>query len=551
MIGKLSMILLLTTVLVYCTQATEYFVGNSAANGNGSAASPFNSINAALDAAQPGDVIRILPGSYSESITTKRGGTAGQPITIRADNPTDRPRITQSGTVLTINQDYITIDGLIIDGDFGNSDLVKINNADHTILSNCEIRNGTKDGVDLANSDDVLIENCRIHHLLGGSFNSQVDAHGIVAASERNLTIRGCEIFYVSGDCFQTDPGRGVPRWDNILIEDSKLWTGPLPADAAGWKAGEIPGENAVDTKVNSDDPSYRARITIRNVEAYGFTPGYINNRAAFNIKEKVECRMKSVMAHHNEIAFRLRGPGSNGGAHVTIINAIAYDNDKTFRTEDGLEIMHVYNATFDKGNSGRYFQNAGGGYDQAGFDLRNCLFLGAKPGDAGDPSNMSANAGFFIDAAANDYRLSGNSPAIDAGVDIAEVSDDFNGAPRQPGSYDVGAFEFNSTTGIEDDAPENGAVKGFLLHSNYPNPFNPETTIAFETARSAPVQLEIFDTLGRRVRTLIRELLPAGVHTLEWNGRNDFGQQVSSGVYLYRLIVGQSAQTRRMQLIR
>ena len=551
MIGKLSMILLLTTVLVYCTQASEYFVEKTAVNGNGSAASPFNSITAALDIAQPGDVIRVLPGDYNEAIRPNRSGIAGLPITIRADNLNDRPRITQSGTVLTIDQDYITIDGLIIDGNFGNSDLVKITNADHTILSNCEIRNGTKDGVDLANSNDVLIENCQIHHLLGGSFSSQVDAHGIVAASEQNLTIRGCEIFYASGDCFQTDPSRGVPRWNNILIENSKLWTGPLPENAAGWKAGEIPGENAVDTKVNSDDNAYRAQITIRNVEAFGFVPGYINNRAAFNIKEKVECRLESVKAHHNEIAFRLRGPGSNGGAYVTMINTIAYANDKIFRTEDGLEKLHIYNSTFDNGTNGQYFQNASGGYDNAGFDLRNCLFLGTKPGDASDPSNMSANSGFFIDAAANDYRLSSTSPAIDAGVDIAEVSFDFSGTPRQQGSYDVGAFEFNSTTGIDDAAPDDGTVKGFFLHPNYPNPFNPETTIAFETARLSQVQLEIFDTLGRHVRTLVRDFLPAGAHNAEWNGQNDFGQQVGSGVYLYRLIVGQSAQTRRMQLIR
>ncbi|MEZ4764600.1 MAG: hypothetical protein R3C26_15895 [Calditrichia bacterium] len=65
-----------------------------------------------------------------------------------------------------------------------------------------------------------------------------------------------------------------------------------------------------------------------------------------------------------------MRGPGSNGGAHITIINSIAYDNETTFRTEDDLEKLLIYNSTFDIGTGNRYFQNASGGYDPAGFDF-------------------------------------------------------------------------------------------------------------------------------------------------------------------------------------
>lgn len=532
--------------------AAEYYVDNVPANGNGTASNPFNNFASALGAAQPGDIVLVFPGIYNEGILSQRDGSASQRITIKAHNPTDRPLVSFAGQVVDISHAYITLDGFIIDGQFANSDIVKINNGgDNTILRNCEIRNGTKDGIDLNQADDVLIENCEIHHFLGGSLNNQVDAHGIVATSENNLTIRGCNIYYVSGDCFQTDPNRNYPLWDNVLIEDCKLWTGPLPDDAAGWNAGEIPGENAVDTKINGEAAAtaYRPKITIRNVEAYGFAAGYINNRAAFNLKEKIECKLIAVKVHDNEIAFRLRGPGSSGGAYVTIINCIAYDNDKTFRTEDGVELLHIYNGTFDKGNGNEYFQNVSGGYNSSGFDLRNSLFMGAKPGDASHTTNLSANSSFFVNAANHNFHLSDSGPAIDAGDDIAEVTDDYDGNPRYSGSYDIGAFEYNSSSGLE--GYNDNSIREFFLHPNYPNPFNPTTRISFDTMKMADVLLEIFDIVGNKVRTLVNSILPPGQHHFQWNGLDDHERPVSSGIYFYRLKVGQSAQTRKMHLLR
>lgn len=548
MISVLAIFLFLFSQML----AVEYYVDDVPANGNGTASNPFNNFASALSAAQPGDIVLVLPGTYNEGIFTQRDGSTSQRITVKAQNPADRPLVTVAGQVLDISHTFITLDGFIIDGQFANSDVVKIKNGgDNTILRNCEIRNGTKDGIDLDQADDVLIENCEIHHFLGGSLNNQVDAHGIVATSEDNLTIRGCNIYYVSGDCFQTDPNRGYPLWDNVLIEECKLWTGPLLDDAAGWNAGEIPGENAVDTKINGEavGTAYRPKITIRNVESYGFVPGYINNRAAFNLKEKIECKLTAVKVYDNEIAFRLRGPGSNGGAHVTIINCIAYDNEKTFRTEDGVELLHIYNSTFDKGSGSDYFQNVSGGYSSSGFDLRNSLFMGAKPGDASHVTNLSASNSFFVNAATHDYHLSGSGPTIDAGDDIAEVTDDYDGNPRYSGSYDIGAFEYNSSSGF--GGRNDNFINGFYLRPNYPNPFNPTTNINFDTRKMADVLLEIFDIVGNRVRTLVNSILPAGQHHFQWNGLNDHERPVASGIYFYRLKVGQSAQTRKMHLLR
>ncbi|GEM_PF-1896069 len=541
-------------LFAYPTFATIYYVDDVSTNGSGTFSDPFNNFSDALNAAQPGDTVMVFPGTFDlpGAVSSVRNGTPTLRITLMAYDPNDRPLLTRIGRVMNVNHSYLTIDGLIMDGQFGDTDLMRIySNADYLILRNCELKNSLRDGIDLSNADEVLIENCEIHHMLAGTFTNQQDAHGIVATGEQNLTIRGCNIYYVSGDCFQTDPDRGLPLWDNVLIENCQLWTGPLPEDAAGFHAGEIPGENAVDTKINPDSiqTGYRPHITIRNVESYGFMPGFISDRAAFNIKEQVECVISGVNVYHNEIAFRLRGPGSRGGAHVTIINAIAYDNVKIFRTEDDIELLHIYNGTFDNDGGGVYFQNVSGGYDQNGFDLRNSLFMNSKPSDAADPSNLSADSSFFADVASRDYHLLPGAPAIDAGDDIPEVTIDFDGNPRFSGEYDVGAFEYQSVTGLP--GSDNRLVSQYYLQPNYPNPFNPSTTIPFILNRPAQVQLEIFNLLGQRVRTLVNDALPAGNYRYRWDARNDRGDLLPGGVYFYRLHANHFIMTRRMILVK
>lgn len=94
---------------------------------------------------------------------------------------------------------------------------------------------------------------------------------------------------------------------------------------------------------------------------------------------------------------------------------------------------------------------------------------------------------------------------------------------------------------------------KGFELLANYPNPFNPTTTISFNIKQHAdmPVSLIIYNTLGRKVRTLIHEAMNAGHYSVEWNARDEVDQPVASGIYLYRLQVGDLQISRSMTLIK
>jgi len=99
---------------------------------------------------------------------------------------------------------------------------------------------------------------------------------------------------------------------------------------------------------------------------------------------------------------------------------------------------------------------------------------------------------------------------------------------------------------------PEIAQVAPFTLYPNNPNPFNPATEIRYELFTPVPVRLQIYDTAGRLVRTLVdAPLQRPGPHSLRWDGRDGYGATVASGVYFYRLEAGEYGKTRRMALIR
>ncbi len=88
-------------------------------------------------------------------------------------------------------------------------------------------------------------------------------------------------------------------------------------------------------------------------------------------------------------------------------------------------------------------------------------------------------------------------------------------------------------------------------LSQNFPNPFNPSTTIAFELVRREHVMLRVYDVRGGLVQTLVDETLAAGAHTAPWSGLDASGQAVASGVYYYQLNAGPTSLTRRMVLLK
>ncbi len=86
---------------------------------------------------------------------------------------------------------------------------------------------------------------------------------------------------------------------------------------------------------------------------------------------------------------------------------------------------------------------------------------------------------------------------------------------------------------------------------TNYPNPFNPETTISFHLPEGQPVELTVLNIRGRKIKKLIDEEMPSGMHSVSWDGRDSSGRELSSGVYFYRLTGEQVSETGKMLLLK
>jgi hypothetical protein len=238
--------------------------------------------------------------------STVRHGSPDRPIVLRAAQR-GTAILTAAGHVFSLNHAYHVVDGFVFDGQYGGDRTLKVGSgATASIVRRTEVRRAARDCVSISAPTDLLIEDSLVHHCLNAT-GGRSDAHGISAEAARGLTIRGTEIHTFSGDGIQVDPSRLAPGWDQLTIEGSRIWLQPLPQAVAGFAAGVVPGENAVDTKVYSSGP--RARLVIRDTEAWGFRNGLIGNMAAFNLKEHLDAHLDGVTVWDSEIAFRLRAP--------------------------------------------------------------------------------------------------------------------------------------------------------------------------------------------------------------------------------------------------
>jgi len=107
-----------------------------------------------------------------------------------------------------------------------------------------------------------------------------------------------------------------------------------------------------------------------------------------------------------------------------------------------------------------------------------------------------------------------------------------------------VNRYEYLSTV-------SEGIPTEFALQDNYPNPFNPTTTLRFDLPEVSDITLTIYNMLGQKVKTFNMQSTPAGYHSVTWNATNDLGEQVGAGVYLYQLQAKDFVKTRKMVLLK
>ena len=134
-------------------------------------------------------------------------------------------------------------------------------------------------------------------------------------------------------------------------------------------------------------------------------------------------------------------------------------------------------------------------------------------------------------------FELSAASPCIDTGVDLGLLP--FSGT-----APDMGALEYDLLSA-------NLPVSPAFRVKNYPNPFNPRTVISYRLSGSAKVTLDIYDARGRHIRSLVDGMMPAGSRNHVWDGTDDEGLGVGTGVYFYRGEVGREIFQGKMLLVK
>lgn len=121
----------------------------------------------------------------------------------------------------------------------------------------------------------------------------------------------------------------------------------------------------------------------------------------------------------------------------------------------------------------------------------------------------------------------------------------------RLPTEIREGSEDSGSIGLIDHPSQENSLPKNFEAKQNYPNPFNATTTIEYNISQECGIYTVIYNVLGLKVRTLENVLRVPGKYKIEWDGRNDDGDTVASGVYFYVLVADDNYAIRKMLLIK
>ncbi|MBD3168860.1 MAG: T9SS type A sorting domain-containing protein [candidate division Zixibacteria bacterium] len=141
------------------------------------------------------------------------------------------------------------------------------------------------------------------------------------------------------------------------------------------------------------------------------------------------------------------------------------------------------------------------------------------------------------------DFQNPANSVRWDSSSFYYTMDYDFEGSPEDCVSW----FELQGCFPDGSNMP----VPSHELDQNYPNPFNAQTQINYDLSYPSDIKVEIYDILGRLVRTLESGAKTAGPHTILWDGKNESGQSVAAGIYFYRLTGPDFAVTKRMTLLK
>jgi hypothetical protein len=278
-----------------------------------------------------------------------------------------------------------------------------------------------------------------------------------------------------------------------------------------------------------------------------------IGNVTIFGIKSFITARRENIISQLLALNIRDRTTG-------LFINEFMADNETTICDEFGEydDWVEIYNSNPEAINmEGLSLTDDSTIPDQWQFpniEIPANGFLLVWADD--DPEQGALHTNFRLSADGEFiglYEIDGIVPLDTLSFDPQEQDISFG---RYPDGADNWIFMNNPSPGASNiftSADENNVSQVYFnLIGNYPNPFNPSTTISFSVTQSSSfVTLSVYNLRGQKVKTLVNKVLSAGEHSTIWNGRDSNDDRVSSGIYFYKLKAGDFQKVRKMVLLK
>lgn len=473
-------------------RATTYHVASTGSDSNpGSQASPWRTLQKAANTVRAGDVVMVANGTYAGFQVTA-DGTAAARIVFRAGGSNVVINSRNSSTPDNVNLEganYVTVEGFTVN----DAERVGIRAVTATgiVIRGNRIQRSGLDGILTGYTPQIQI----LDNIVSGSEQE----HGIYVSNSNvasdNPVVRGNECFdnnqngmQFNGDCWEN--GDGIIS--GAVIEENIVHHN-------NWKGFSL---------ISLQSSTICNNLVYEN----GLSAG----AGGIHLADQPNC-----------------GKPSNN--NVVVNNTVYEPRIACIRLTNGSTANTIFNNVLVASSLDRTIADeSGGNYIDTASNIR-----------------RTSKSGLFVSS--TDYHLAPSSPALNVGVGLYRNEEaplaDIDGIARpQGGRHDAGSFEKSTATPVGDTP-----AAGVVLEQNAPNPFGSTTRIAFGVDANAQsrVSLEIFDAAGRRVRALVSDEVVSGKQTVGWDGRDDRGQAVASGVYFYRLTAPHGVVTRRMTLIR
>ncbi len=494
---------------------STYFVSNVGKDSNNglSENSAFKTLQHAADIVSKNDSVIVLEGTYT-GFDLRTSGASSQPIVFKAkDNVTiDQHNYKTNDGINIENADWIIVDGFNVINQPRAG--IRIAVSDFVTIKNNSCSNNTYWGIFTGFTDDITIEN-------NSCSNSQLQ-HGIYVSNsgdrpkvKNNICFQnnGCGI-QLNADLSQGGDGiiTNAVIANNILHDNGN----------GGGSAINLDGVQESSIYNNLLYNNHSTGIALFMIDG---AEGSKNNKVYNN----------TIINPSNSRWDLIAVDGSTGNTfynnilinHHNFRGSIAVDESSRENLVSDYNIV-VDRLSTDNGDTNMKLSD----WQALGYDKHSII---ADPGED-----------IFENIGESDYELKSGSQPIDKGTSLvsAIVVDDITGILRPQGNgFDVGAYEYANITAVNDNKI---LPKEFYLYQNYPNPFNPSTVISYQLPVISHISLVVYDILGKKIETLINDIKQPGNYKVEFTASD-----LPSGLYFYRLIVGNSIQTRKMILLK